>query len=128
MNKLPIPQPTKEEMKLMRESMFSPAESIFIHLVRSAVSVFVCDVIWIQSIGNYVKFHTYNGPILSIFTMKELMNRLPDGKFSRVSRSIIVNVMWVSWFDKDQVVLMNGLAFGFGQDGKRNLIERIKLL
>lgn len=128
MPKLPIPLPTKEEMKLIRESMFSPHDIFFIPIARVAISVFVSDVIWIQSVGNYVKFHTYNGPVLSTFTMKELIDKLPDKKFCRVSRSIIVNVAWVSWFDKDQTVLMNGMAFGFGEGGKKRLVERINLL
>jgi DNA-binding LytR/AlgR family response regulator len=128
MPKLPIPLPSKEEMKIIRDSMFSPNETLFIPIARAAISVFVCDVIWIQSIGNYVKFHTYNGPVLSIFSMKELIERLPDKKFCRVSRSIIVNVAWVAWFDKDQVVLLNGQDFGFGEGGKKRLIEVINLL
>lgn len=128
MRKPIIPHPNKEELKAIRDSLFSADSIIFLPVGRAVVSVFATDIIWIESVANYAKFHTYDKYILSPFSMKDLMEKLPDKKFCRVSRSIIVNVAWVSWFDKDQAVLLNGMAFGFGEDGKKRLMEMVTIL
>lgn len=117
-----------EEIGLFRNSLFSATHFVFIPVGRSFVRVFLCDIIWIESKENYVKFHTYNGSVLSLFSMKMVMNKLPGTQFSRVNRSVIVNIAWVAFFDKDGVTLINGLAFSFGEGGKKRLSERINLL
>lgn len=118
MKKPAIPHPNKEELKAIRDSLFSADNILFLPVGRTIVSVFESDIIYIESVANYAKFHTYDKYILSPFAMKDLINKLPAEKFVRVSRSAIINVSWISWFDKDQVVLMNGTAVGFGEGGK----------
>lgn len=127
MRKLNIPQVTQEEIKRIRDSILAAKEVFFVPVGRTAVSIIPSDIVWIESAANYAKIHTYNRDILSLFSIKDLINKLPSDKFVRISRSTIVNIQWISWFDKEQVVLLNGIALGFGEDGKKRLIESIIL-
>lgn len=128
MRKPAIPHPNKDELRVIRDNLFSADSIIFLPVGRAIVSVFSSDIIWVESVANYAKFHTYDQYILSPFTMKDLIDKLPADRFVRVSISAIINVSWISWFDKDQIVLMNGMALGFGEGGKNRLSGKINIL
>lgn len=118
----------KNDIQLIRQTIFTATQYIFIPVERSFLRLFLCDIIWIEAAGSYVKFHTFHGVYLSLFNLKGAMNRLPMDKFTRINQSVIVNIIWVDWFDKDQVLLSNELSFGFGKDGKKDLIEKVYIL
>ncbi|NCT73969.1 MAG: LytTR family transcriptional regulator [Chitinophagaceae bacterium] len=125
MKKIPL---HKDDIQLIRQTIFSATQYIFIPVERSFLRLFLCDIIWIEAAGSYVKFHTFHGIYLSLFNLKGAMNRLPADKFSRINQSVIINIIWIDWFDKDQMILANGLPFGFGKDGKKDLIQKIYIL
>lgn len=125
MKKIPL---HKDDIQLILQTIFSATQYIFIPVERSFLRLFLCDIIWIEAAGSYVKFHTFHGIYLSLFNLKGAMNRLPADKFSRINQSVIINIIWVDWFDKDQMILANGLPFGFGKDGKKDLIQKIYIL
>lgn len=113
---------------LMRQA-FSLAEPfLFIPIGRTLTRLFVADLIYMEGAANYVKFHTLNGVLLSPFTMKSLIERLSAHQFCRINRSIMVNIYWVGTFNKDTVVMFTGQEFGFGENGKSELMKRIMVL
>jgi hypothetical protein len=58
--------------------------------------VLVPDILYLQADGDYVQIFTANGKFLKEQTMKYFEEHLPENKFVRVHRSVIVNVESIS--------------------------------
>jgi two-component system, LytTR family, response regulator len=64
-------------------------------LVRSdgkVRAVYLREIEWVESYGNYVCFHTPAGRILKRGTIKALLDRLDAARFARIHRRAIVNL------------------------------------
>lgn len=64
-------------------------------LVKSDFKVYrilLEDIIYIESMKEYVAYHTKDGRKLSLGSLKKLQEELPKEKFTRVHKSYIVNV------------------------------------
>jgi len=68
-------------------------------------------VIYIKSDGHYAEFFCIdnNKRIISRSSLKELSSILPVALFVRVHRSYIINLNYVEKFNKQQVILHNGI-------------------
>lgn len=58
--------------------------------------VFHHDILYIQSMQEYVAYYTQNGRIIAFGSLKSLEEELPDSIFMRVHKSYIVNTQKVS--------------------------------
>lgn len=58
---------------------------------RQAHVVPVADVLWVESLGNYVRVHTPHARFIHRGTMREVASELASSGFVRIHRSAIVN-------------------------------------
>ena len=66
------------------------------------------DIIYIESVGEYVRLHLTNAsPITTLFRLKNMETALPSDKFMRVHRSYIVNLEHISAYARGRVYLDN---------------------
>lgn len=63
---------------------------------REMVKVFLKDILFIESMKDYVKVKTVEGQIVSYQRIGYLEEKLPDDRFIRVHRSFIIAFSWVS--------------------------------
>ncbi len=73
------------------------------------------DIVFIEGLKDYVKVHTTTEKIMFLDTMKDLLLRLPPGKFIRIHRSYIVSISHIKIVDGNQIILKNGQAFSIGE-------------
>ena len=67
------------------------------------------DIIFVESVGEYVRLHLSNAPaITTLFRLKNMESALPSDKFMRVHRSYIVNLGHVTGYSRSRVMLDNG--------------------
>ena len=64
--------------------------SIFIKSGYEQIRVNLSEILYIEGLGNYVKFILRDQQIASRLTMKQALNMLPEGEFIRIHRSYIV--------------------------------------
>lgn len=83
-------------------------EAIFIKVEYQWVRVNYKDILYIESLKDYVRLHLQSpqGPVLSLTSLKLLEERLPASKFMRVHRSFIVAL------DKISAITKNSLFIG----------------
>jgi len=86
----------------------------------------VLEIIYLQADGDYVQIHTREGKYLKEQTMKYFEEHLPQNKFVRVHRSIIVNVEMISRIElyekQNQLLTMkNGHAIKTSSSGYKSL-------
>ncbi|HTD92368.1 MAG TPA: LytTR family DNA-binding domain-containing protein [Chitinophagaceae bacterium] len=79
----------------------------FIRRDKKYVRVNYKDVVYIESVGNYVKIVMEKGILLTIATLKELDSLLPPASFCRINRGCIVAVDRIVCFTKETVQLKN---------------------
>lgn len=69
----------------------------------------VSDILYIEGLNNHVKIYTDKSlkPVLSMISMKEMMNRLPARRFLRIHRSYIVHLSKITAYNNRFVFIGN---------------------
>lgn len=73
------------------------------------------NILYVEGLGNYVTIHTINGKIVTLLTMKEVQERLPESSFMRVHRSFIVSLGKVQFIEGNQIFVDNKTAVSLGE-------------
>ena len=69
----------------------SVSDSLFVYSEYRMVKIPVDDIEYIESLEDYIKIHIANSkPVLTLMTLKGVLEKLPSSKFSRIHRSYIV--------------------------------------
>lgn len=80
-------------------------------------------IVYTQSYGNYVKFYTREGMILSQITTAEVETRLDQRLFVRIHKSYIVPVKEVSKVSGGELVLFDGTKLPIGSLYRKTLLD-----
>ncbi|OFX88092.1 MAG: hypothetical protein A2W99_10910 [Bacteroidetes bacterium GWF2_33_16] len=72
------------------------------------------DILYIQSDSNYVYFFTQVERIISVFTMKEVLDLISDERFIRIHKSYIINLNQIDLIEKHQITIgQNKIPIGY---------------
>jgi two-component system, LytTR family, response regulator len=72
-------------------------KSLFVYSEYRMVKIDVKEIEYIESLEDYIKIHLINSkPVLTLMTLKGVLEKLPADKFKRIHRSYIVAVDKVS--------------------------------
>ena len=78
---------------------------IFIKSGYDTVKVQFKNIRYIQGLKDYVKIYTHEGTVLSLVSMKAILNRLPADNFVRVHRSYIVAIDKIDLIQRRKISL-----------------------
>ena len=103
-----------------------PLERIAVKSDGRITFVRVADIDWIEAADDYVRLHVGKTAYLQRDTLTRMERRLPQSRFLRIHRSIIVNVERIRelqpWFQGDWVVrLADGTSLHSGKSYRENL-------
>ncbi len=83
-------------------------DSISIKADYKVTFVKFADIIYIESVGEYVRLHLNTGKsITTLFRLKNMEQAVPSSSFMRVHRSYIVNLRYVKSYARGRVYLEN---------------------
>lgn len=83
---------------------------LFVHAEYRLVKIPLSDIEYIESLEDYIKIHLTNTkPVLTLLSMKKVLEKLPDDKFQRIHRSYIVAVGKVKSIQNRKVQLVSGM-------------------
>ncbi|MEQ5791606.1 response regulator transcription factor [Muricauda sp. NFXS6] len=80
-------------------------QTIFIKSGAEFHQLYVQDIKYVESDGNYVTFHTGKGPVLARYKISEVLEILPKELFIRIHRSYIVALKHIETVKKHCVVI-----------------------
>lgn len=83
------------------------------------------DIVYVESIKNYVIIYTEEGKMITYLTMKELGAALPSEKFFRVHKSFMVNSEKIKTVNGVNILLQNDMMIPLGQMYKTALQDYI---
>lgn len=86
------------------------------------------DIIYIESVGEYIRLHLANAaPITTLFRLKNMESTLPSDIFMRVHRSYIINLNYIKSYGRGRIYLSDEEYVPLGlnyRDSFREYIER----
>ncbi len=77
--------------------------SLFVKVNYEMTRVNLKEIDLIEALDDYIKIHTKSNPVLTLMTLKNILDRLPKHDFLRVHRSYIVPVSKVERFNKTKI-------------------------
>jgi DNA-binding LytR/AlgR family response regulator len=82
--------------------------SLFVRSEYHLVKIRHEDILYIESVEDYLKIHTSNSrPVMTLMTMKAVLDKLPPSAFARIHRSFIVSVSKVKSIVNRKVTMVN---------------------
>ena len=80
-------------------------ESLFLKVDGQMLKVAIDDIVYIESVKDYVKVHCSDGrSLMSLVSLKKMEETLPAGRFFRVQRSYLVALDKVTSMEKGRII------------------------
>ena len=85
-------------------------DCLFVHSEYKLVKIQLNEIEYIESLEDYIKIHIPGSrPVLTLMSMKKVLEKLPADKFQRIHRSYIVSVAKVKSIQNRKVQLAAGV-------------------
>lgn len=97
---------------------------IYLKVEKSLQKVFIKDIIFIESLKNYIKVKTIDREIIAYKSISSIQNTLPSKKFLRVHRSYIVGLDFIDSFSPSQINL-KGIIIPIGRKYKDSVKKNL---
>ena len=83
----------KAQTYYLQQQQAPATESLLVYSSYHTVKIPLHEIVYIESMEDYIRIHlTQRAPVLTLMTMKKMMEKLPAGRFRRIHRSYIVAV------------------------------------
>ena len=82
-------------------------DALFFKLDYKTVRVACDDIRYVESMSEYIKVHLVSQPVplVILYSLKRLAERLPEGRFLRIHRSYLINLSRLAKTGKGTVIL-----------------------
>ncbi len=93
---------TPKSDSLMKDFLFVKTE-----LKGKLIKITFADLVYVESLSNYVGFWMNGKKITVLYTLKEINQQLPTRQFLRVHNSFIVNIHFIIGIQGNELLLKN---------------------
>lgn len=109
-------------------SSVSLDEQRFVHIKadRKIYKVIESEIIYIESLDNYVKVHLKDMVLITRENISTLEEKLPCPPFVRIHRSFIINGKWVKTISNESIALHNK-ELPFGRAFKKSALNQLSV-
>ncbi len=121
---------SKAKQKFEEENEKQNSEGIFLKSSNSIfVRFFYDDVLFVEAMENYVAIQTTLKKYTIHFTMKAMLDKLPEDKFVRIHRSFIINIDKIDRIDNNMIYLhtLEKKPFILSKSYKDNLLKKLNI-
>ena len=107
------------------EQLPVPEEShIFLKADRRLVKIAYHEICYIEALGDYLKIHRPDEPLIVYMTLSKLETLLPASRFIRIHRSTIVNMAYIR-FIEGNFMQVNQTMLSIGQTYREGVRKRL---
>ena len=110
------------------ETQSQPSETndfIFVRSDRRMLKITFKDIIFIESLSDYLKIHLKDQSIITRETISAIEAKLPQKDFLRIHRSYIVNLASIESFTNEEMIV-NGKALTISRSYKKDVITKLE--
>jgi len=84
-------------------------ESIFVHSEYKLIKINLPDILFIESLEDYIKIHLQDSKmVLTLIPLKKMMEKLPADRFKRIHRSFVVAIPKIKTIHNRKIELITG--------------------
>ncbi len=116
---------------LQHSSTFDPVpvaqKFLYFRVDRKMVKVWLKDILYVESLKDYVRIFTIQGPLITKLSLSSLVEMLPDEDFIQVHRSFIVSGNQIDAYAPDSIKV-GKTEIPVGPLYKNTLKERMQML
>ncbi len=98
---------------------------IFVRADRKMVKVNFDDIVYIESLSDYIKIHTSQETITSRETITNIEAKLPSAYFLRIHRSYIISISKITSYTNEFIEL-HKKAIPISRSYKESILEKLK--
>lgn len=99
-------------------------ESIILKVEYKNMNIKLKDILYIESMDNYVRFHLQGKQtLMSQTSMKNIQELLPESKFIRTHKSFMVPVHRIASYSSKEIILYDGTSIPVGRNYSKNLMS-----
>lgn len=118
----PEPAPPKPETN---EPVEEKMTFIYVKEDKKMVKIYLENVIYIESLKDYVCIHTNSRRVVTKQQISYLEQKLPEDDFMRIHRSFIIAIKKIKAFNSNQIELDGNKTLPIGRSYKPTVIERL---
>ena len=105
------------------QSIAKTPDHIFFNVNRTHHKVILNDILYIESLKDYVRIHTKNEKLVVKGNLGSIMKELPDERFVRIHRSFAIAPAYVKSFNQSEVEIFDiklpiGVSYREGLAGR----------
>jgi Response regulator of the LytR/AlgR family len=101
-------QKAREFAELKQAANAQTARSfLFVRSEKRIEKIELADILYIESLGNYVNIYTDSKKIIAYLTLKGLESQLPANEFIKIHQSYLVSFSKINAIEGNQVILRN---------------------
>ncbi len=105
--------PSASNSKTLKQAADQKDDSLFVKSGTQLVKIYPGEILYIEAAGNYMCFITMDKRVLSLLTMKEVLDLLPTDNFVRIHKSYIISLKHLDAIERHDVVV-NGKQIPIG--------------
>ncbi len=90
---------------IQKESAINKEKYVFVKSDKQLKKIILQDILFIESMENYVIIHTLTSKEIVYTTLKKMLESLPADKFLQVHRSHIINIDHVNSIEGNQLII-----------------------
>ncbi len=124
----PVPQERLANPEHINTLVNKPSQPdhVFVKVDGKIVKVRFEEILYIEGLGNYVSIYTATGRLVTLSTMKEVEEYLPEKEFIRVHRSHIIALAKVEYIEGNQVFLGKDIAVSLGETYRERFFKLLE--
>ncbi len=134
----------KRQYDLLHTASLSPVDeddALFLKTEYKMVRILAHDILYVEGMSEYLRIHlgstpqtlsdgrasapTQFKPIVVLFSMKKMEERLADKDFMRIHKSYIINLHHIAEIQKNRVVLDSGKEIPIGDSYREHLNDYV---
>ena len=118
-----VTEPTNSNMKVSTEND-NKKDFMFVRADRKMVKINFKDILYIESLGDYVKVFTNNDTVITRETISNFEATLPSDCFIRVHRSYIVSISKISSYTNEYIEIAKK-AVPISRSYKESVLQKL---
>ena len=99
----------------------------FIKANNKLNKILFSSILYIQSMGDYIRIYTRDETVVSYSSMKAIQEKIPLDRFVRIHKSYLISIDAVKTVDGNTVELVNGTSLPISKSRKEALFTALQL-
>lgn len=118
-----------EKARLNISSKLSPQNdhvNLVVKSEKKLIPISSDEIQYLESYGNYVKIWTDDKYILTLATLANMLEQVPESTFNKIHKSYVINRNKIDYIEGNQVIMKNTKSLPISKNYKQEFIQSVK--